>query len=696
MDHTEKVVASPERPISTAEQDVLSRDQFVRRLCNTLIDSSTKGSTGVVVGLTGPWGSGKSSILNLLHEHIAATYSDAVVVRFDPWLISGREDLISQFFAEILAELKQKPALQEKVRAFGEKLSEYGAQISKAADYFAPGLGSLLGGGLSVAERTLKRDRSLHAQRSDIVKALDDITNPIVVFVDELDRVEDGEIKTVAQLVRSIADFPRISYLLAYDAERVIQALGAGHLDQKREDRGRGYLEKIVQLQIPIPVMLPDEIRHLVQTQLLDLRQQISLPDNWASIIRFQELLDVLIPDCIRTPRDVKRLIGTYHAIEGMVRGEVDWIDLLGLCVLLIKAPKTIEAIRSNPDEVVEDPRAISAQMTRWGSDKISGAERTLRVNPDGEGGPGIAQLLSFLFPVLRDTDSHDAEDNKDTIRYRRPLLTALRLGLLPGIFSRAAVTTFMEAARPKKVEFLQRQLTNGSLNNFLERVSDLYPRYSSFDHEDFWLAASDFLRKPDDIWLETVWPMPEVARTFANLFMEMAKKSKAFEAQAGTLVARLIEVEDVTLTSILIRTHIHAHGLFGRPKRDDQKRFLSSERTKQFAWTTSERDRDRHLEGNWLSGQWHAQPIYTMIDAAVWEGACRSKLTKELDNPRALDCFTVMLYGGNYSTEWSTVEKIVDGNVYKAKLEARLKDDAFSALHESVRVSLRKAIDPF
>jgi hypothetical protein len=54
-----------------------------------------------------------------------------------------------------------------------------------------------------------------------------------------VDRVEDEEIRTVAQLVRSVADFPGISYVLAYDSKRVIQALGNGAMDQ-REERGRG------------------------------------------------------------------------------------------------------------------------------------------------------------------------------------------------------------------------------------------------------------------------------------------------------------------------------------------------------------------------------------------------------------------------------------------------------------------------
>lgn len=70
------------------------------------------------------------------------------------------------------------------------------------------------------------------------MKELTAFPHPIVVLIDELDRVESEEIRTVAQLVRSVADFPGVSYLLAYDRERVAQALGG-----ENAERGQAYLE---------------------------------------------------------------------------------------------------------------------------------------------------------------------------------------------------------------------------------------------------------------------------------------------------------------------------------------------------------------------------------------------------------------------------------------------------------------------
>lgn len=47
----------------------------------------------------------------------------------------------------------------------------------------------------------------------------------IVVFIDDLDRLDKEEIRMVMKLVRSVADFPNIIYVLCFDNEIVEHAL---------------------------------------------------------------------------------------------------------------------------------------------------------------------------------------------------------------------------------------------------------------------------------------------------------------------------------------------------------------------------------------------------------------------------------------------------------------------------------------
>jgi predicted KAP-like P-loop ATPase len=189
------------------------------------------------------------SLLNLLKEHLEHQYDDALVVRFDPWLVSGRNDLIAEFLGELIGTINADEARAAKFKSLSASIARYGAQLAPWGNVLLPGLGAILKGSFEAAQAALSKKSSLSALRARLIVELQKVTSPIVVLIDELDRVEDGEIRTIAQLVRSVFDFPSISYVLAYDAERVVQALGSGADKNDRLDRGRSYLEKIVQLQ---------------------------------------------------------------------------------------------------------------------------------------------------------------------------------------------------------------------------------------------------------------------------------------------------------------------------------------------------------------------------------------------------------------------------------------------------------------
>src|SRR5262249_31762980 len=148
-----------------------------------------------------------------------------------------------------------------------------------------PAGGAMLKGVLGAAKARLAGEESLNDLRTRLNAELGKAPVPIVALIDEIDRVGGGEGRTGAQLGRSVADFPALSYVLAYDPERIVQALGANAPDERRDERGHAYLEKIVQLQIPLPETLSEEIARLLLAELAVLRDEVRLPDNFHSIV---------------------------------------------------------------------------------------------------------------------------------------------------------------------------------------------------------------------------------------------------------------------------------------------------------------------------------------------------------------------------------------------------------------------------
>jgi hypothetical protein len=678
--------SQPERAIKTNAEDKLERSRFVERLCAALVNPTTRQSSGVVIGITGPWGSGKSSILNLLVEQLKVKHDDALVVRFDPWLVQGRNDLIAEFFGELIGTIKSDEKRFAKFRKLGETITAYGAHLAPLGDIWMPGLGGMLRGGLKAAETALSKKESLASLRSKIAKQLLEIEAPIVVLIDELDRVEDEEIRTVAQLVRSVADFPGISYVLAYDQERVIEALGASAPEKDRAARGRGYLEKIVQLQVPLPITLDEEIARVIASELLAIQTKLRLPESFENIERYRALMMVLGGDVIRTLRDVRRLIGSFHVLAGMLTGEVDWIDLLAYCALLIKAPATAAKIRAEPDDFLDDglSRKSFKRMAESGNVEVNVGE----LAAESERNDGTIRILEFLFSR---TSGWQEGYHVNALRTRQSLLTTLRLGLLPGAFPKSAIQRLMNSEPEQVAAQLRDAYEKGELGQLIDRLGSLYGELTPSNHVSFWQGVGMFAKKPDCEWITSYQPMHEAIFQLAGVLSLAVGRDQSLRKEAVRVFSNLRSGDESELTAIWLRRHLFLYGLYGLETRGGDDWFLSADQTSALSRDMGHDWRTQHLGGRLIPCRWDLQPVYTMIDSGIWDDPCRAELDKVLEHDAALDGLTLMLYGAAYNAERSTVEKMCSRTLYVGRAKARLK--ASPEVHETVRVALSRAI---
>ncbi|WP_049975842.1 P-loop NTPase fold protein [Azospirillum sp. B506] len=639
----------PDRPIKSPADDRLGRDGFVARLARALVTSDGRAS-GVVVGLTGPWGSGKSSLLNLLQAEIERQHPAAVVVRFDPWLVSGRDDVITQFFAELLATITMVGTANgrhgDMLRDLGAKLAGYAKDLAPAAGLFSvvPGVGMAAAGAVRVAETLLTRDRSLAAQHRELADMLTGVDVPIVVLIDELDRVEDAEVRAVAQLVRAVADFPGISYLLAYDRSRVIEALG-----DKNSERGAAYLEKIVQLEIPLPVAVRSETQGLFTTEFEAAVPSGVRPDGWRSDPRWTRLLAIATDGLLTTPRDSRRVCGMYAVLAPMVVGEVDWLDLLGYCILLAKAPAVVEAIRRKPRLVVRDApvdREADIDWVAFSEQERAGPDRRL-ADLGVEAETPLAHLLALLFPRLRTTGAAPLPDIADSLGRHRTLMTVLRLGLLPGAVSRHEITRFLAGDEGSMLIQLQARSAEQTLGPFLDRLQDVYREIADPAPERTLRILGRISRDIDAATPEHSGECHARCLWFIELLHQAVKRCGVPIELGARVLTTLLADGHLDAVATVLRHQGSALGLFGDKQQDINDAWLSPETVKHLAGELAKVVLAHWKAGTLLSAVYTPEPLFLTHNLDQWSEDCRAGLTERVRvDDGALRTVTLLLFG--------------------------------------------------
>lgn len=658
-------VETPERAINLLAEDALGRGDFVRRLCGSLVDKTKGVSSGVVLGITGPWGSGKSSILNMMDEVIRTDFPTAIIIRFDPWLISGSNDLISQFMAELTFAVNARAKSEASLKEVGSQLSKYGGMLAPGLNIIAPGLGSAIQGGFKAAEKALSGEASLASIRSKLVASLSAVKVPIVVLIDEVDRIEDSEILAVAQLVRAIVDFPRVSFALAYDVERVIDALG-----RKDKDRGASYLEKIVQLQVPIPIQLPAELSAMLKSEI----ERMALTDHSGGLLDldsppFIEIQDFIIGGLVTTPRDIKRLSGTFHALYGMVGHEVAWQELLGYAALLTKKPSAIELIRKEPERVVLN--ALDAREIRRRNSTTD--ERDAQwlaglVGSDAE--PGTRSLFLRLFPALDANRSGTPMAN--ALGMRRPFLTVLRLGLVPGTMTRDDASATITQSRDGARAALEKHLQDGSIGALMDRLDGVLSEASTTSSVEFWLAVSDLLAKPNHDPLRERPVQRDLLDEFVAVISRSIIRNPTLRATFSEVVNILISEKEITLAPALAQIHFYSHGMYGFSHDNEQAWFLDSSEAFVVCTEIMNYMNERLENKSLLNSLYSMRPIEFLHRIRRSDSSFKAAFSEFAVSDDGVDTTAIMWFSSHYAPSKNYVDQFVDKDDYLRAVRAR------------------------
>jgi predicted KAP-like P-loop ATPase len=370
---------SPDTPIADKNADVLGRSTLAALIAAEV--TAAPPDSGIVIGLMGPWGSGKTSVLNLVESELA---EDVEVLRFNPWWFSGAPELLTRFFAELAAVLRNSD--DEQLRAAAGTVLAYGSAIAPLLKLAFGARGEAVGELITGAgEADIANQPSARDQYEGLRAELSRSERRIVVVVDDIDRLTPDEIREVVRLVKLVGELPNVSYLLAFDRRRVEAAL----------DDGRAYLEKIIQVPHDLPFVAPATLRQIAVEQLQ--ANLGDLPLRHFDQARWAELFGLGIAPMLTTMRDAKRYANIAPAALALVGDEVASEDILALEGLRIfepdvyaALPRLAEVLTDSAGLDFRDDAVIEKERRALVDDVLKDA---VRLEPTNE-------LMQALFPA--------------------------------------------------------------------------------------------------------------------------------------------------------------------------------------------------------------------------------------------------------------------------------------------------------
>ena len=310
-----------DNPLGKKGKDQLQREKYAKKISSKIENTKNK-ENAFAIGINGNWGVGKTSFLNLIERNLDK--SESIVLKFNPWLNNGSNSIVNEFFKNLSYEIeKHNPSLSTKIDKYGKLLLEINDsnldKIIKPIIYFK------------------KRNNVAQTEYKEISNRISKLDKKLIIFIDDIDRLDNDEIIEVIRIIRNTANFPNTIFIAAYDRNYVIKAL-----EKNNSSNNEYFLEKIFQLEIQLPEYEIETIKnwvldlvkiHLTEKDYEELRK--TMFKKIPSFIGSNHLNP--LNQIITTLRDATRFSNSFLLTYSELQGEVNIEDLYFLELIKLK-----------------------------------------------------------------------------------------------------------------------------------------------------------------------------------------------------------------------------------------------------------------------------------------------------------------------------------------------------------------------
>ena len=399
-DKAARTASVPDVPVFTqgnekfraAKHDTLDTYSYARALGEFI----EKCDMPITVGIQGEWGSGKTSLLNMIEVYLKGQEEEnkrgkraTCTIKINTWehsLLRSPEETLLSIIREIIQEISQSSGrTNETAEGLGAKALHTLKEVGKGAIYSAVTMTA----GFKVAERMETAASNIAGQSEDsvgtdknlikelrlnlreLVEAIENDDSPtkrFVIFVDDLDRLEPATAVQILELLKNVFDVPHTVFVLAIDYQVVVKGLKSkfGEPTEENEWEFRAFFDKIIQVPFLMPLAKYNLGNYIAR--LLNGIQYFSKSESTDFELEQPVFTEIVKKTVGHNPRALKRLANSLSLIKLQsgeeLKGYADKQLLFALICFQIGFPNIFELLLLNPN------------FTEW---RDEGAQRFIR-----------------------------------------------------------------------------------------------------------------------------------------------------------------------------------------------------------------------------------------------------------------------------------------------------------------------------
>ena len=358
--------------------DLLDRSVIVSLLNDAINDAYS--SNAYVIGLEGEWGTGKTTIANLVQQRLRNNEDIKIVKDFNFWTAGSQTAILNSMYDSLL-----------KAIGVDYKSTRMKRLLRRTANFVTtmPKMGKVLG---QIIDEDITQN-DVNQLKDKLEELILSSGKRYVFFVDDLDRADNLQVLFLLKMLGTLFNLPNLIFVLLYDKKRMNAIVDNG------EDLNAAFAEKIINQEIRVPEVSEQVMQNIYKTGLSKLAIAYGVGNS--EIQEIKPAIDLIVEQ-IKSIRDLKRIMNSACAIAFDKNNYLNRRDLLLLEFIHFKEPNLYKLIYDNSGYFIsQDFTSFPSGMPwRWDKDNTEKIKKFYNENLSNYS--KYLSILEMLFPYVK------------------------------------------------------------------------------------------------------------------------------------------------------------------------------------------------------------------------------------------------------------------------------------------------------